>query len=139
MAFVTRLVGILRGHHIPVWFSASDIVGAQQWHDEIGAALKRCDWFIVVLSRNSVESRWVKDEYLYALRHRDQYGKRILPILLERCDTERLSWTLDDVQMLRFDKGVDAGYYELFRVWGIGYRQPAINPVSSQNNQDPVI
>jgi hypothetical protein len=41
--------------------------------------------------------------------------------------------------MLRFDKGVDAGYYELFRVWGIGYRQPAINPVSSQNNQDPVI
>ncbi len=42
--FVTPLVETLRQHGIPVWHSRTNIVGAQQWHDEIGAALKRCDW-----------------------------------------------------------------------------------------------
>ena len=48
--FAERLVGVLRHHQIPVWYSDTDIQGAQQWHDEIGKALQRCDWFIVVLS-----------------------------------------------------------------------------------------
>lgn len=40
--------------------SKEHIGGAQEWHDEIGAALDRCDWFPVVLSPQSVASRWVK-------------------------------------------------------------------------------
>ena len=58
--FAERLVGVLRRHRIPVWYSDTDIQGAQQWHDEIGRALQRCDWFIVVLSPESVASMWVK-------------------------------------------------------------------------------
>ena len=42
-AFVERLVGVLRRQEIPVWYSDAEIQGAQQWHDEIGKALKRCD------------------------------------------------------------------------------------------------
>jgi len=33
------------------------IVAAKQWHDEIGNALSRCDWFIVVLTPDSVRSQ----------------------------------------------------------------------------------
>jgi hypothetical protein len=40
----------------------ANIRGAQQWHDEIGTALKRCDWFLLVLSPQSVRSMWVKHE-----------------------------------------------------------------------------
>ncbi|MCU1266776.1 MAG: hypothetical protein JWM21_3094 [Acidobacteria bacterium] len=58
--FVSGLAEMLRRHGIPVWYSQTNILGAQQWHDEIGAALKRCDWLVVVLSPNSVESVWVK-------------------------------------------------------------------------------
>jgi hypothetical protein len=47
--FVERLAGVLREHGIPVWYSRTNIVGAKQWHDEIGKALTRCDWFVVVL------------------------------------------------------------------------------------------
>jgi hypothetical protein len=39
---------------------------AQQWHDEIGAALRRCDWFVLVLSPHTVESIWVKRELLFS-------------------------------------------------------------------------
>lgn len=42
--FVTGLAELLRQHGVPVWYSQSNILGAQQWHDEIGAALKRCDF-----------------------------------------------------------------------------------------------
>ncbi|MXW48744.1 MAG: TIR domain-containing protein [Gammaproteobacteria bacterium] len=46
-AFVTQLAKVMRGHGIPVWYSETNIRGAQQWHDEIGAALRRCDWLIL--------------------------------------------------------------------------------------------
>ncbi len=61
-SFADSIAETLRGHGIPVWYSQTNILGAQQWHDEIGEALKRCDWFIVVLSPNSVQSMWVKRE-----------------------------------------------------------------------------
>lgn len=65
-----RLAETLRNHGVPVWYSATNIRGAQQWHDEIGRALKRCDWFIILLSNDSIVSQWVKMELAYALRHR---------------------------------------------------------------------
>src|SRR3712207_4377702 len=41
--FVQDLVKMMRGHGLPVWYSPTHILGAQQWHDEIGSALARCD------------------------------------------------------------------------------------------------
>ena len=55
--FVKWLVGVLRRHQIPVWYSDTEILGAQQWHDEIGKALERCDWFVLVLSPDAVASK----------------------------------------------------------------------------------
>jgi hypothetical protein len=66
--FATDLAGVIRRHGIPVWYSQTNILGAQQWQDEIGAALQRCDWFVLVLSPNSAESMWVKRELSYALQ-----------------------------------------------------------------------
>lgn len=61
-AFVKRLVALLTGNGIPSFYSKTSIKGAQQWHDEIGAALGRCQWFLLVLSPDAVDSRWVKHE-----------------------------------------------------------------------------
>ena len=38
--FAIKLAEVLRHHHVPVWFSETNLVGAQQWHDEIGRALQ---------------------------------------------------------------------------------------------------
>jgi len=35
-AFVLRLTKVLTRHKVSYWYSASHIVGAKQWHDEIG-------------------------------------------------------------------------------------------------------
>jgi hypothetical protein len=104
------------------WHSKAHILGAQQWHDEIGKALARCDWFVLVLSPDSVKSKWVKRELLYALRQ-DRYTDRILPILYRKCDPARLSWTLPDFQMVDFKGDWDPACRRLLRRWGIAYRR----------------
>ena len=79
-AFVANLIKVLQRHRIKYWFSPKHIVAAQQWHDEIGKALARCDWFLVVLSPHAVKSKWVRHECLYALND-DRYAGSIVPVL----------------------------------------------------------
>ena len=122
-----QLAAILRDHGIPVWYSETNLVGAQQWHDEIGAALKRCDWFLILLSPHSARSRWVKRELMYALRDA-RYENHIVPIQFRTCDPSLLSWTLDDFQAVDLISDFDKGCRALLRTWGLGYKQPS-NPV----------
>lgn len=111
----------LRRHGVPVWYSRTNIVGARQWHDEIGAALHRCDWFVVLLSRRSVESVWVKRELVFALQQ-PRYENRITPVLMEDCDYSRLSWTLSAFQRIDFRTDANVGRTEMLRMWGIGFQ-----------------
>lgn len=119
--FATRLADGLRRHGVPVWYSPTNILGAQQWHDEIGAALNRCDWFALVLSPNSVESMWVKRELLFALRQK-RFEGRIVPLYYQPCDFESLSWVLSGFQSVDFHKGFDEGCRDLLRIWGLGFQ-----------------
>ena len=119
--FADQLVSVLRRHGVPIWYSQTNIRGAQQWHDEIGAALKRCDWFLLAVSPHSVESKWVKRELMYALQ-RDRFEERIIPLLHQPCDQERLSWTLLSIHSIDFTQDFEAGCRNLLRVWGLGYQ-----------------
>ena len=47
---------------------------------------------------------------------------KIIPILHQDCDYERLSWTLSSFQMVDFTTGFDQGCTALMRIWGLGYR-----------------
>jgi hypothetical protein len=120
---VDSLAEVMRRHGFPVWYSQTNILGAQQWHDEIGAALRRCDWFLVVLSPQSVESIWVKREVVYAFEH-DRYDNKIVSVIYQSCDyEEKLSWILPQFQMVDFTRAIDQGYVDLLRVWGLGYQK----------------
>ena len=122
--FVGKLATVLEEHGIAFWYSHTNLIGAQQWQDEIGNALKKCDWLMVVLSPKSVTSMWVKRELNYALRE-GRYEDRIVPVLYKRCDYERLSWTLGAFQMIDFSKNFAKGCRGLLRIWGIRYRAKA--------------
>lgn len=126
--FAETLAQVLRTHGLPVWFSRTNIRGAQQWHDEIGAALRRCDWFLVVLSPHSVGFMWVKRELLFALQQ-DRLENRIVPLLLTTCDHEKLSWTLSLAQFVDFTRSFHDGCRDLLRIWGIDF-DPDAKPVT---------
>lgn len=116
--FVAKLVDVLTRRGVPVWYSSKTIRGAQQWHDEIGKALARCDWFLLVLSPAAVRSAWVKHELLYALQQR-RYRERIAPLLYRRCPYEKLSWTLDSIQRIDFSGAFERGFRDLLRLWSV--------------------
>jgi len=119
-SFVRRLAESLRRHGVPVWYSETHIVGARRWHDEIGRALARCDWFLVVLSPHAVKSTWVRRELLYALNdHR--YDDHIVPVVYRPCDPAFLSLTLPSIQAVDFTVSERQGLGWLLRVWGLPY------------------
>ncbi len=123
-AAARRLREWLVGNGVPVWFAPHHIRGAQQWHDEIGAALHRCGWFMVLLTPHAVRSMWVQRELQYVLSQK-RYQGRIIPVLLKRCNLRQLSWTLPQLQMIDIRKGWDRGCEELLRVWRRRKGRPA--------------
>ena len=116
-AFVRRLAEMLRRHGVRTWYSEAHLVGAQRWHDEIGRALRRCDWFILVLSPGAIKSEWVKRELIFALNEK-RFHERIIPVARDACDAARLSWTLSSFQFVNFIDDFDDGCRELLRIWG---------------------
>jgi hypothetical protein len=124
--FAVRLVHVLQAHGVRCWFSPRHIVAAQQWHDEIGRALGRCDWFLVILSPHGVRSAWVKRELMFALNS-PQYRGRIVPLLRRPCQHQRLSWTLEQSQFVDFTGTSENGLRALLRIWGVAYKQGDAN------------
>lgn len=121
LSFASRLAKSVSRAGIPVFFSKKNIRGAQEWHDEIGKALKRCNWFLLLLSPYSVKSKWVKHELLYALKENRFRGK-IVPCLYKDCKPDNLSWTLSQFQFVDFRSGFDVGTRELLALWGVLYK-----------------
>ena len=84
-AMTQRLAEVLARHGVPVFFSPQNILGAQQWQNEILKALQRCDWFAVLLSPQAISSMWVKREVAFALQD-PRYEDRIIPLTYRSCD-----------------------------------------------------
>lgn len=110
----------IKRHGIPVWYSPLNIMTSQQWHDEIGRALRRCDWFMVLVSDDSIASEWVKRELMYALSH-NQYSDSIMPVIIGDCDYEDLSWTLCSFQVIDYTNNPEHAFREILRTWGLGF------------------
>jgi len=119
--FVEKVVTELRRHGMACWYAPINIVGAQQWQDEIGRALRRCNWFLIILSRNALRSKWVKRELAYVLDD-NRYDGRIVAIVKTPGNYAGLSWTLSAIQQVDFSGKLDGAFGSLFRVWGVTYR-----------------
>ena len=92
MEFVQRLAEDLQRAGLDIWWDLSDIQGSDVWERKIEEGLKSSQYFIVVLTPDSLESRWVRREYLSA----DNKGIKIIPVKLKTCDDVPL--TLRDIQ-----------------------------------------
>jgi len=123
--FAIKIVELLRRHGVPVWHAPTSIRGAQQWHDEIADALERCDWFVILLSPDSIRSKWVRRELHFALRE-DQYDNSIVPVVVRTGNYRKFTWSLSSYQLVDFTEDFEKGCRALLRIWGIGYQ--AINP-----------
>src|SRR5262245_53547681 len=100
--FVTRLAGDLNAQVAGVWFDQSTIQLGQKWHDEIMEGIRDCKAFILVLSPDAMESRYVREEVNKAL----ELGKTIFPILYRPAKwTGEFESLVNEVQILDLRSG----------------------------------
>jgi hypothetical protein len=121
--FVRKMAAVLRDHGVPVWHSEVNIQGAQQWHDEIGEALDRCDWFVVVGSPPAITSEWVRHETVYAIQD-PRYKHHVIPIMYKLCELKKIAWPLQNMQYIDFRANHREAYRKLLKLWGIGLKTP---------------
>lgn len=120
-AYVKKLAADLRRHNVRIWYSERHVKGAQEWMDEIGKALDRCDWFIVVLTPAAVKSIWVKREVTFALSQARYHG-RVIPLRRKTCIPKDLAWPLATIQTISAQPYAD-GVRRLLALWGLRYRE----------------
>jgi uncharacterized protein YjbI with pentapeptide repeats len=60
--FAKRLHGRMREHNLRVWFANEDLKGGHKLHQQIDEAIRVYDKFIIVLSPESLRSKWVMNE-----------------------------------------------------------------------------
>ncbi|HSL45156.1 MAG TPA: toll/interleukin-1 receptor domain-containing protein [Anaerolineales bacterium] len=100
--FVTRLASDLDAQVAGVWFDQSTIQLGQKWHDEIMEGIRECKAFILVLSPDAMESRYVREELNKAL----ELGKTIFPVIYRSADwTDEIESLVREVQTLDLRSG----------------------------------
>jgi TIR domain len=100
--FVTRLAYDLNEQVAFVWFDRSTIQPGQKWHDEIMEGIQECKAFILVLSPDAMESRYVREEVNKAL----ELGKAIFPVIYRPANwTGQFEALVREVQTLDLRSG----------------------------------
>jgi hypothetical protein len=84
--FVEKFAADLRANGVDAWFSKWEIKPGDSIRAKIEEGLEGCEYFIIVLSRNSINRPWVQTE-LDAATIRKLSGKvrKIIPVRIEDC------------------------------------------------------
>ncbi|HOU96514.1 MAG TPA: TIR domain-containing protein [Bacteroidales bacterium] len=109
--FVNQLTTRLREDGIQVWTNEKELAVGDNIQEKISDAIKKTDYFIVVLSKNSTNSNWVNFE-LSATRLKEisQEQNIILPVLIEDCE---IPFSLRDRLYSDFRQSFEEGYFKL--------------------------
>jgi internalin A len=81
-SFAKKLAGELENQAMKVWWDFDSLKGGQDWQKEIERGIKQCDFFLVALTKDAVESEWVGNEITYA----SNAQKTIIPLHLKKCE-----------------------------------------------------
>jgi tetratricopeptide (TPR) repeat protein len=111
-----EIIGPLNRHGIETWYSKDNIETATLWEQKIREGLKSCDWFLVVMTPDSVASEWVQAEVHWALEKRKD---RVVPVLRGDCNPEDLHLKLLRIQHIDFRGNLAEAQKKLLALWGV--------------------
>src|SRR5437016_487608 len=89
------------GDNSAIWYDIEGgLQGGDTWWNKIVSELKMRHVFIVVLSPEAMESKWVNDEINIAWKQKNSpTGKHIIPLLYRKCEVRA---DLDTLQIISF-------------------------------------
>lgn len=118
--FVHTLVSNLKNLGLSIWVDYAELQVGDSIVTGISNALREADYFMVILSRASIKSRWMTAELNFALMEElSGRGIAILPVLIEDCELPPL---LKDRVYADFRQSYQAGFEKLANVikWATG-------------------
>jgi hypothetical protein len=110
-----RLSDRLEAAGYEVWIDREGIPGGTQWRQQIVRAIKKCDYFIILLSGDSIRSENVRKELDIA----DNTKKRILPVDISPVAIpDEMEYQLAGVHRIDLATDFDTGYRKLLSALG---------------------
>ncbi len=97
--FVKELRKSLDIQGIEAWVDSRELLGGDVLPVEIKEAIEGARAFVVVISLNSMKSKWVRKELKYALQVQEKRGQTefpVIPLLLEGMDPDYLNCFFDE-------------------------------------------
>ena len=109
--FMRQLAGDLTSNGVDVWLDEQRIRVGDSIPEKIAQGLAESDYFLIGVSRNSVESAWVKKELNNALV--EEVGRRKVQILPLKLDESKIPGVISDKKYADFSKSYKAGLEDL--------------------------
>lgn len=101
----------LKERGINTWLDAFDILPGESIVSKINEGLDKCDYVLLFLSNNSINSNWVRKEWESMLWDEVNSGKiKIIPIKLDDCEIPKI---LQTKKYIDFSKSYNTGLYEI--------------------------
>lgn len=109
--FVEKLAQRLSEDNFELFFDKWEIKVGDSIVEKIDSALSKMTDLIIILSKNSVNSRWVKKELSSALMKKmEDNSIQILPVLIEKCTIPVI---ISDLFYADFTENPETGYLDL--------------------------
>src|SRR5690242_10908376 len=80
-AFVRELRTVLADHGQDGWIDSRQLRGGDPLWAEIQRGIEAADAYVVIVSPDGLQSKWVGKELRYALRVRQKRGKEKFPVI----------------------------------------------------------
>ena len=97
-----NLAAVLQQAGFRVWDAYSNLYPGDNWAKLTAQALEESQAMVVLLTPESLESRWVQSEIEYALGNKN-YAWRLIPVLVgdpNRFKDSQIPWILENLQMV---------------------------------------
>jgi type II secretory pathway component PulF len=107
-----QLVGPLETAGVTCWYARHAIKSASEWERSILQGLEHCEWYLIVMSREAMESEWVKDELFWAI---DNRANRIVPVLLDDSDPAEFHIRMRRLQVVTMGEDPDVTVAAILR------------------------
>jgi len=100
--FARALSQELTRRGLEVWSDEQEILPGDNWGSSIAEALKKSKALVVLISPESMRSKFVRSEIQYALGELS-YEQRIFPVMVE--ETSSVPWILSKFKILNASAG----------------------------------
>jgi hypothetical protein len=103
-----KLARALKNRGIDVWFDEWELLVGHNLFDEIYKAIREAAYLAVILTKQSVKSKWVKEELDFAKQEElERGGTKILPLYFEKCNIPYYLKSKKYANFIDFDKGME--------------------------------